>query len=73
MLLLYLDVAQLVERGIWDAEVAGSRPVIQTIFVFYYAGIVFNGQHTSFPNWEYGFKSCYLLQSRIKFGIPRHE
>ena len=30
---MWLGVAQLVARDVWDVEVAGSSPVTQTIFV----------------------------------------
>ena len=30
---MWLGVAQLVARDVWDVEVAGSSPVTQTIFL----------------------------------------
>ena len=30
---VWLGVAQLVARDVWDVEVAGSSPVTQTIFI----------------------------------------
>ena len=30
---MWLGVAQLVARDVWDVEVAGSSPVTQTIFI----------------------------------------
>lgn len=38
-----------------------------------HAALVFNGQHTSLPNWEWRFKSATLLHARLMDDFPRQE
>lgn len=40
---------------------------------FPHAALVFNGQHTSLPNWEWRFKPATLLHARLMDDFPRQE
>lgn len=52
---MYQDVAQLVERHVWDVDVVGSSPIILTTFV----RVVQQAETPDLKSVKCGFESRY--------------